>query len=121
MGTSVAVVQGQVGTTGLFQLTPRASLPFHTPLIAVQPVEIGKNIEHCFSEGLGSRQREVCSLQYEHVGNAQPCVSIPVAPLCCAKTDRRVKKMATCQCGCFKKLKGLTFLLQSLQENTVLP
>lgn len=71
---SVAIVCGHgiARTTDLFQLTPRAGLPFHTPLIALQHVEVARNWEHCFNEGLGRGWRDICDLLCERTGDARP-------------------------------------------------
>ena len=126
-GTSVAIVCRHriAGTTNLFQLTPRTGLPFHTPLIALQHVEVGRNIERCFNEGLGRGQREVCGLLCERIGDARPCLSILVAPLRCAKTDRNtreLKKQPHANVSILKSQNGVLHPSHSCYvKNTVLP
>lgn len=116
--------EGIDGTTGVFQLTPRAGLTFHTPLIAFQCVEVGRNIERCFNESLGRGWREVCSLLCEHAGDARTCLSTPVAPFCCTKTDRKtgeLKKWPRANV-CLKSQNGVLHSSHSrCMKNTVLP
>lgn len=121
-GTSVAIVCGHgiARTTDLFQLTPRAGLPFHTPLIALQHVEVARNWEHCFNEGLGRGRRDVCDLLCERAGDARPVCLYLWHHSVALRLDRKTgewKKMATCQYVHFKEPKWCpTFISQSLFE-----
>lgn len=126
-GTSVATVCGHgiAGTTDLFQLTPRAGLPFHTPLIALQHVEVARNLEHCFNEGLGRGRRDVCGLLCERAGDARPVCLYLWHHSVALRLDRKTgewKKWPHANMSILKSQNGVLHSSHSRYlKNTVLP